>query len=407
MGEGGAANNGRLSKGGMKTVAYLTNASPFSGVGHRAHHIKRALATLAPGLAVVEFMLDGERALLSKQGRPVRSVRTWPGAFGSKSINWWRLGHQLRRYVRHQEKTTFGLYHATNQTLSFLAHHFSPMVITVHDLIELAEPQEAQARFINHYLYGGIRTAAHVVTVSHYTKKTVQELLNVSENNITVVPNGVSNQFHPIADFSQSIGCRQLRAELRLRADARPIVLYVGSDHPRKNVPVAISAFAALRQEYPQAVFVKVGRPGLLAGRLALLHAIDAVGARQAVRFVDKTVDEHTLNELYNLADLLIFPSRHEGFGLPPLQAMAAGTPVVCSNATSLPEVVGDGHQLGDQAAAVHHPDDIDGFTTSMRKIIEDRGYARLLRQKGLKRAEQFSWQTAASQICAVYRKLV
>ena len=180
--------------------------------------------------------------------------------------------------------------------------------------------------------------------------------------------------------------------------DAHPIVLYVGSDHPRKNLGVALEAFARLQKGRPDAVFLKVGSPGLPAGREATLEKIDKLGIREAIRFVG-AVEEEKLNQLYSLADVFVYPSKFEGFGLPPLQAMAAGTPVICSNATSLPEVVGE-------AAIMHDADDVNGFAESLKKIVTDKELAQSLRENGLERVQQFSWTEAVERVAEVYKKI-
>ena len=207
----------------------------------------------------------------------------------------------------------------------------------------------------------------------------------------------MGDEFHLIDGFRQSIAYQALRQELKL-GEAAKVVLYVGSDHPRKNVVGAVRAFAQMRERRPELVFVKVGEPGIKAGRAQLLGEVDRLDMRGAVRFVGAVPDEQ-LNELYNLAGVLICPSRFEGFGLPPLQAMKCGTPVVCSKATSLPEVVGD-------AALTHEPDDTEGLANSAQRILENGDLARRFRAKGLARAKMFSWEAAANDVRGVYKKL-
>lgn len=361
-------------------VAYVTNAPVKSGVGYRAYHLERAFAP--DGQITLEHLAFRADAL---------PFTPWPGMLGSKSVNWVRWGRKLDFHPFH-------IVHATNQTLSFIVKHaVGPSVVTVHDIVEVLEPQAPKAALLNRYLYSGITGATHLIAVSEHTKKTVCDYFNIPSRIITVIPNGVGNEFYPIPDFENSIGFQELRRDLKLQ-DRHPIVLYVGSDHPRKNLSVALEAFAKLRDERSDAIFLKVGDPGLLSGRAQTLVDIDRLDIRDSVHFVHSDTDEN-LNLLYNLADVLIYPSRFEGFGLPPLQAMAAGLPVVTSNATSLPEVVGD-------AALTHNPDDVDAFVHSLKKLTSDRTAAAEYRRRGINRAKTFSWKKAAGELAGVYEKI-
>jgi glycosyltransferase involved in cell wall biosynthesis len=367
-------------------INYITNAIAQSGVGMRADAIAQRLRKVAD-IDLQEQFLDGDNPPFKK----------WPGALGSKSINWIRMG---RRLGPHPGST---VWHLTNQSLSFLSKRLHPSIVTVHDLIEILDPQTRQfggklsLALLHKYLYSGITNADRLIAVSEYTKQSIIDYYDIAAETITVIPNGVGPEFHRIHDFKNSVAYLELARNLNLTPDTS-VVIYVGSDHPRKNLPTALTAFASVRQAISPAVFIKVGAPGLPAGRLQTLTVIDELKLREHVRFIDNISTEQ-LNQLYNLADVLIFPSRFEGFGLPPLQAMAAGTPVVTSNSTSIPEVVED-------AATVHDPDDIDAFAKSLQRIVTDTSYAQNLHTKGLVRAKHFSWDAAVEQVVKVYRIL-
>ncbi len=390
-------------------VNLVSNASAQSGVGHHAAELAKRLKAM-PDVSLTQWNIQGERGKLLKDDTEVATLQPWPGMLGSKSVNWIRLGGKISAGPvapapppggavapagggppsRHPQ-----IFHLTNQSLSFLAKRLSPSVVTVHDLIELLEPQDWKAQWLNAYLHGGITKANHIICVSDYTKKMVQQHCNVPEEKITVIPNGVGPEFHLIPDFMTTVGAQALRSDLKIPSGAR-IVLYVGSDHTRKNVVGAIQAFAKAQESVSAPlVFLKVGAPGLPAGREKLLSEIDHLHLREAVRFID-SVSTPRLNDLYNLADVLIYPSRYEGFGLPVLQAFATSTPVVTSTATSIPEVAGD-------AALMCDPDDIEGLAAAMTRIFTDTAFATQLQQKGLQRAQEFSWERAATQTHQVY----
>lgn len=364
-------------------VAYITNAEGNSGVGHRAVNIAKRLEG---GGDVVLDRFD--------MGKRVEALRKWPGILGTKTVGWLRLGGAVRREI---EEGDYDVVHLTNQTLSFLVSDKVPTVVTVHDIIELLDPQTRGACLVNKYLYSGIAKADHVIAVSEYTAQTLRDFYKLPDDRITVIPNGVGDEFYCIDNFSQSIACQALKQELKLGGNVR-VVLYVGSDHLRKNVMGAVQAFAKAREKMPELVFIKVGEPGIAVGREMLLKEIDKLRVRDAVRFVGSVSDER-LNELYNLAQVLIYPSKFEGFGLPPLQALKSGTLVVCSNATSLPEVVGD-------AALMHDPEDIEGMAGSIIEILENDELTGGLRVKGFKRAKKFSWGVASDKVKSIYEMI-
>lgn len=378
----------------MSVIAYISNATRNSGVGHRAFAIQREIqANTTAELA--QYEMDGKEGVLLKDQTSLVKLHAWKGALGSKTMNWIRLGGSLKKDIL---RSRCDLVHATNQTLSFIRSKKVPFIVTVHDIIEIIEPQSIFGGLVARYLYKGIKKADHIIAVSEFTAKMVMDYYGLKRDRITVIPNGVGKEFHPINDFEQTVACSLWRQKLRLSAESK-IILYVGSEHPRKNVTVALEAFAKLAREMNDVIFIKVGDPGFAAGREALLNAIDRFNVKDEVRILPN-VDDSELNELYNLADVLIYPSTFEGFGLPPLQAMACGTPVVCSSATSLPEVVGE-------AAVLLNPSDVDGFAKALSLILLDHAKAGELRDKGIERAKGFSWQAAAVAEVEVYKKIL
>lgn len=359
----------------MKKIAFLTNALPISGVGHYSSELKKTLKNQG-SFEIEEYMFDGPKSSLFKNGQLLKQLYPWP----IKTINWIRLGKRFKHLT-----SAFDALHATNQTLSFVVNQSKPSIVTVHDLIELLDPQQLFSKSVARFLYRGIPKASHLIAVSEYTKKTIQEYYTIPSEKISVIHNGVSNDFYPIPDFKKT-------------ADAK-IVLYVGSEHPRKNLSTALQAFAEVKKQMPEALFIKVGSAGIKTGRLQTLQQINQLKLESAVRFVE-SVSQQQLNELYNLADVFIYPSKFEGFGLPPLQAMAAGTPVVTSNSTSLPEIVGE-------AGIMHELSDTQAFAKTMLDIINNATLQNELRNKGFIQAQKFSWEEAALKTAKVYNSLI
>lgn len=380
---------------------YISNAEMTSGVGLRACQVARRLEN-RPGLELRHYRLDGGAALARLDDREVLSLHRWPGRLGSKPIGWIRLGRTLAgRFELDGSAAGRPVYHLTNQTLSFLARRLKPAVVTVHDLIDVLSPQVPWSSLVSRYLYRGLSEAAHLICVSQYTAATLREYYHVPSEKISVIYNGLDDTFHHIPGFSSSSEGRQLRLELGLSQSAR-IVLYVGSEHPRKNLEVAIEAFRNARQRlHGEVCFLKVGEAGSSSGRRRLLRCIERHGLRDAVRFLG-LVEEVRLNELYNLANVLVYPSTLEGFGMPPLQAMAAGLPVIASNHSSLPEVVGDQGRYGPMAALVRSGHDIGGWTEDLLAVLTNPRLATDLRNKGWVRARRFSWERTALEEAAV-----
>jgi glycosyltransferase involved in cell wall biosynthesis len=174
--------------------------------------------------------------------------------------------------------------------------------------------------------------------------------------------------------------------------------LFVSTVEPRKNLPTLLRAFRRLRDNYKtDAVLAIAGRRGWLFQEVDKVVAELNLG--ESVRFLGGVPNEE-LVYLYNAAKLFVLPSHYEGFGLPPLEAMACGTPVIVSNVSSLPEVVGDAGMLID-------PADVEGLTVAMWRALTDDALRREMREKGLRRAQIFSWERTARETLAVYRKVV
>jgi glycosyltransferase involved in cell wall biosynthesis len=168
----------------------------------------------------------------------------------------------------------------------------------------------------------------------------------------------------------------------------------VGTIEPRKNLTRLLDAFKACLEDWPELKLVLIGKKGWLYD--SFFQHLQALGLEECVIFPGY-VEEADLPAFYELAEVFVFPSLYEGFGLPALEAMACGTPVVCSNRSSLPEVVGEAGLLVD-------PTDTAAMTAAIRQILADADLQLDLKQRGLARAQQFSWARAAAELTALYR---
>ena len=233
-----------------------------------------------------------------------------------------------------------------------------------------------------------IRAADHIITDSHSTRSDAIRLLGLAPESLTTVHLAASDLFRPIADH----GIRE-RTCARYQITS-PFILSVCTLEPRKNVPLLLEAFGHLRQ-HVDAQLLLVGARGWLDEPIFQAHARSGVG--DAARFLG-TLGEADLAVLYSHAGVFVLPSVYEGFGLPVLEAMACGAPVVCSNAGPLPEVAGD-------AAVLLPPRDPALWARVIREVLIDPSQAAILRQRGFARAKEFSWQGAAQATREVYRE--
>jgi glycosyltransferase involved in cell wall biosynthesis len=267
-----------------------------------------------------------------------------------------------------------------------------PTVVTVHDLSYLAYPQSLspRARLILTLLVPrSVRRAARVIAVSAFTRQDLVTRYGIPEEKISVVHEAAGPAFRVIDDA----GSRQLPAGV-----TEPFVLAVGNLEPRKNLARLIEAFAAVaREPGVSAKLVLVGKAKGEAASLAQL--VEQHGLRDRVVFTG-FVEEAELVLLYNRAALFVYPSLYEGFGLPPLEAMACGCPVVARNVTAMPEILGDAALLADPTSA-------RAMAEAMHEVLRRGELARDLRARGLRQVARYSWAKAAEQTRAVYRDAV
>jgi len=267
-----------------------------------------------------------------------------------------------------------------------------PGVITVHDLAFVHFPDRVP-RSRRLYLTAGTRwsvtRARRVITISENTAADLRRWLEVPAGRIEVIPLAPADAIQPVADDALT--------EFQRHNDiTRPYVLCVGTLEPRKNLPRLLRAFVAIAGEVPHQL-VLVGPEGWLTGELHATLAEVRLGDR--VRLTG-FVDDAELGAWYSGADLFAFPSLYEGFGLPPLEAMRCGAPVVTSNVSSLPEVVGG-------AALTVDPEDVAALAAAMRRVLTDRVLTDDLRARGIERAAEFSWERTARATVGVYRDAV
>ena len=306
---------------------------------------------------------------------------------------WTPSHHRLERQAMSLELARFQLDVLHSPDFIPPARVACPSVITVHDLAFLKYPRLLTSESARYYGQVDVaaRQASHIIAVSESTKRDTAHMLGVPENKISVIYEAAHPLFKPI-DNADAL--TQIRSRYNLPSD---FILFVGTVEPRKNLPTLLRAFRRLRDNYrSDAVLAIAGRRGWLYQETD--KVVDELKLGAAVRFLGGVPNEE-LVYLYNAAKLFVFPSHYEGFGLPPLEAMACGTPVIVSNVSSLPEVVGDAGTLVD-------PADVEGLAVAMWRALTDDNLRREMRAKGLRRASIFSWERTARETLAVYRQV-
>lgn len=283
----------------------------------------------------------------------------------------------------------YRLYHEPN---NIPAPWHGPIVTTIHDLSVIRYPEWHPADRVRWYerdFLAGLPRAEHFITVSEFTKREMVELLGIEPNRITTVPLAPRATCHPRPQEAA-------RNWLETHGLPPDYLLFVGTLEPRKNVSGLLAAYARLpqdcRRRYPLLI---AGAGGWGTERLG--EMISRHGVTGQVHPLGYVSDED-LPWLYAGARALVWPTFYEGFGLPPLECMASGTPVIASNAASLPEVVGD-------AGLLVNPNDEADLTDSMRRVIEDPALAVTLSEKGIARSARFSWRLCAAKHAAIYRR--
>jgi glycosyltransferase involved in cell wall biosynthesis len=271
-----------------------------------------------------------------------------------------------------------------------------PVIPTIHDLAFEHLPATFKRRSwmqLRMTVRRTARRAAHLITVSEFSRRDIAETYRIAPERITVTPEAASKHFTPAPKGE----IERVRALYKIEGD---YILAVGSIQPRKNLVRLLAAYAGLLRERAQAKLPKlvlVGKPAWLYEET--LRAANEFGLESDVIFTGY-VPERDLPALYSGALCFVYPSYFEGFGLPPLEAMQCGAPVITGDRTSLPEVVG-------AAGLMVDPFDTSALTAALARVIGDEDLRRSLRERGLKRAAEFDWRETARLTLAAYERAV
>ena len=355
------------------------------GIGTYIRNLLRHLARLDTTSEYVVLCRNEDSAYAAELGENFRAVSEESPAYSVREQ--FTVPLALRR-----EKAE--LFHAPHYVLPPLAPCRS--VVTIHDCIHLRFPQYLPSRLGYGYARGALWVAAHrsarVLTVSEASKRDILEYFDVPESKITVIYNAFDERFseEPPAD-------EVMRVRERYQLND-PFILYAGNIKPHKNLERLIEAFHIIRRG--ELEFVKLLIIGdEISKYAALRRTVHRYKLHKHVRFFG-FVPDATLAILYRLARVFVFPSLYEGFGLPPLEAMASGTPVITSNVSSLPEVVGD-------AAMLIDPYETDAIAGAMRRVLMDDRLRDDMRERGLAQAREFSWGRSVRRVKEIYDEVL
>ena len=303
----------------------------------------------------------------------------------------WRLGAltcQLLRVSLVEGRLPAGdVYHATEHLLPWMAR---PSVMTVHDLIFERYPQHhtrANRAFLRVAMPLFVRRADAIIAVSQHTRRDLLEVYATPPQKVYVVEEGIDERFRPAGEAD----IRRVKERYSIR---RPYLLMVGTLEPRKNHALAFRALARLKAEGWPHCLVAVGGGGWLFD--AVQRQVESLQLSDDVIFAGHVADAD-LPALYSGADCFLMPSLYEGFGIPVLEAMACGAPVVCSKVSSLPEVAGE-------AARFIEPLTAEGLADAVRQVLSNPKMADKMLSDGMRQAGRYRWQRAADETVQVYR---
>ena len=352
----------------------------MGGVGWHSYHLLRTMLAQHEGLDVVAYARPG--------AEQPDSVREWPGVERLQWVNSSRWGMGKRG-----SSDRLDLYHGANFKMQTVGRYGG--VVTIHDLWLDRHPEYSKKMLGQWPSSFKTRQTAlrarKAITVSEFSARELMELYGLKREHIKVIPNGVSEDFVPRRDD-------RAMAELRNRIGLTSghYVLFIGGADPRKNHQIFLEAAEMVRKKLGSRRLVLVGSP---------THPFGSYEESARRRSLTEQVlcpgrlSTNDLQLLYSSTDLFVFPSLYEGFGMPVLEAMACGAPVVTSNSTALAEVAGD-------AAVLANPQDARALGEAMVRVLEDEPLRASLKVKGFARAKQFSWEQAARQTLALYQDL-
>lgn len=352
----------------------LVTECKYNGAGGLTRYENSLIESIIKNCKIKPEVCD-----ISEIKKPVRLSRLFNLFFPPKKIN--------------RKK---GITHVLTQQIafSFIFLRMQNVVITVHDLAFIIPKYFKPLPMLDKIRYWmvikGLKRAERIIVDAEYTKKEILRYVKIQPSKIDVVPLGIDHNLFKIKKLGKN------RMKYR-DYEGSKIILYVGSEIPRMNFMTLVKAFYELKKAMPSVKLLKVGKSKCAKERIRIDLIIRELGLEKDIKFIEE-VSEEDLAGYYNSADLFVYPIEYTGFGMPPLEAMACGCPVVCSNGSCLPEVVGD-------AALLFDPENIRQLKDCMYKALNDNRFRKMLIKKGLRWSSLFSWEKCAKQTVQIYEK--
>ncbi len=362
---------------------------PATGSGQYLLHLLHALAAVD---SQNEYVLLGPQPL-SFRGTPLPyQVKSVPG-LAARRENIEKVVWEQVTSPAAARKAGVDIFHIPYFAPPLLPR--TPTVITIHDAIPLRLPLYRAGARVEAYMRLVARAAHHatlIITVSNHAKQDIVDTLKIPAERIRVIYEAAGEEYQPVTDPET---LAKVRAHYGL---GERYILYLGGLDARKNVPQLVRAFAHLYSQLGEASLqlLIAGNPDKQNGPLFPDPRPVAADLGMTGRILYRFIEEVDKPAIYSGASVFVFPSLYEGFGLTPLEAMSCGTPVICSNRTSLPEVVGD-------AAITLDPENTGAIAEAMDHVLTDSELRASLRARSLQRAGQFSWRKAATETIAAY----
>jgi len=364
-------------------IALVNNHPPGTGFGNYTSEIYNELRNRC---RIDHIFLNFKERKLEKitstSRRCIAELRKYP------------LDHRYFFYYRVQKKIPeYDLYLIANQNLSFLK--LKPKIVFCHDIIHRVYPRNKTYWLLSKLLYAGLKKAEFIITASESTKRDVMRFYSIPEERVSVVYEGVNHKKFKSEKSSYS----NIYQKYKL-SPMHKYVFHISSETPRKNVDGLVKAFYKLKTKYKltNLKLLKAGNPQYQRDRERLLNLIKQLGLQEDVMFLGY-VPKEDLPGLYSIAELFVFPSFYEGFGLPVLEAMACGTAVITSNTSSLPEIVND-------AGIMVNPHNISDLAEAMHKVLRNEELRKKMINEGLERARIFSWKTSADETLKICERI-
>lgn len=358
---------------------------PRTGIGNYAYNLIKEFSKM-DDIKSQLYLINYEEGIFFKDLKKI--ILKTPLDVTKKSFYFWHLYLQIKLK---RDNLGLDIIHSPENATPFVKLR-SKKVITVHDIIPYLFPETysiiTQLRY-KLFFKRTLKTADKIIANSERTKKDLINYFDVPSEKIRVTLLAADEIFKPLSHTEVTEVKRRYELEF-------PFILYVGNLEKRKNIETLIKSYYQIKQRGINHKIVIVGKKGWKSDNI--LAEISHLKLQDDIVFTGYVSDED-LPALYNAASLFVYPSIYEGFGLPPLEAMSCGCPVITSNTSSLPEVVGDGGIMFD-------PHDIDELANLMYEVLTNNELKDDLIEKGLRRAKMFSWNKCAKETLEVYREV-